>query len=98
MGTKILLFSSIRIFDFATVCLAGSLTLYFLARRRSQERTSRGSFIFFFGALSPVATILIVKIFNLYFVVQIMSSIIAMTIPVVVGIAMINLLIRGEFT
>jgi hypothetical protein len=34
----------------------------------------------------------------LYFVVQIMSSIIAMTIPVVVGIAMINLLIRGEFT
>ena len=98
MRTIILLFSSIRIVDFATVCLAGSLTLYLLAWRRSHARTSRGSFIFLFGALSPVATILIVKIFNLYLIVQIVSSIVAMAIPVVVGIAMINLLIRGELT
>jgi len=96
MKSGLILLSGIRILDIATVCLAGSLTLYFLGWSRVYTRVSHGSVIFIIGALFPVVAVSSVKFFGLYQTVQIASSILAIATPVVIGITIINLLIRGE--
>ncbi|MFB6197535.1 MAG: hypothetical protein ABEI52_04605 [Halobacteriaceae archaeon] len=88
--------SEVRLLDIATVCLAGSLTLYTLGWSRIHTGVSHGGLVFFFGMISPVAAVVSVKFFGLYQTVQIISSVLAIAMPVVIGIAMINLLIRGE--
>lgn len=98
MRFELILSVGIRLLDVATVCLAGSLTLYLLAWNRIHTKVSYGSLVFLFGALFPVSAVICVKFFRLYQAVQIVGSALAIAIPVVIGVAIINLLIRGELT
>lgn len=90
-------FSGIHLLDIATVCLASSVILYFLGWSRIHTRISHESLIFFLGASFPVTAVVCVKFFGLYQAVQIAGSVLAIAVPVVIGITIINLLIRGEF-